>query len=307
MPSKNIELSPKSATILGAGWLGFPLALYLAQEHHFEINATTTTVEKIASFEAEGIKPYLLELPLSTRKEVALDAASQDSSTLDSLFETAFICFAFPPKSRNQKEADTYSEKVQSVIDFLSEKYKNLDNKEQKPKLIFLSSTSVYPDCNQEVEESYPITAQNSPSPHILAAENILKTQTIFDYCILRLAGLMGYDRCAGKYFAGQQNLTFGNQPVNHVHRADVVRIIYEIMREENPLFQQQIWNQVFNVVAPIHPLRKRLYLSNAFKYKFEPPIFVESPAPPHKVVRGEKLEKALDYDYLFPNPLEFL
>jgi nucleoside-diphosphate-sugar epimerase len=297
MTSKNIAFSPKSATILGAGWLGFPLALYLAQERGFEIHATTTTAEKMAHFEAEGIKPYLLELPLTASK----GAASE------SLFEVAFICFAFPPKSRNPKEADSYPEKVQSVMDFLSKKYQNVCEKKQKPKLIFLSSTSVYPDCNQEVTESYPITPQNSPSPHILAAENIFKTQTTFDYCILRLAGLMGYDRYAGKYFAGQQNLTFGNQPVNHVHRADVVRIIYEIMREENPLFQAQIWNQVFNIVAPLHPLRKRLYLSNAFKYKFEPPSFRDSPAPPHKIVRGEKLEKALAYDYLFPNPLEFL
>jgi len=60
---------------------------------------------------------------------------------------------------------------------------------------------------------------------------------------ILRLGGLMGYDRIAGKYTAGKV-LTSDNR-TNYVHRDDVVGIIECII-------SQYVRGEVFDVVAPI-------------------------------------------------------
>lgn len=51
----------KQISILGCGWLGFPLAKSLL-EKGFSINGSTTSVEKIAVLEKAGIHPFLVSL-----------------------------------------------------------------------------------------------------------------------------------------------------------------------------------------------------------------------------------------------------
>ena len=48
-------------SILGCGWLGFPLAKSL-QKKGFIINGSTTTEEKISSLKNEGIHPFKINL-----------------------------------------------------------------------------------------------------------------------------------------------------------------------------------------------------------------------------------------------------
>ena len=60
---------------------------------------------------------------------------------------------------------------------------------------------------------------------------------------ILRLGGLMGYDRIAGKYTAGK--VLTADSRTNYVHRDDVVGIIECII-------SQYVRGEVFDVVAPI-------------------------------------------------------
>ena len=48
-------------SILGCGWLGFPLAKALL-EKGFSVNGSTTSTEKLLSLKNAGISPFLIEL-----------------------------------------------------------------------------------------------------------------------------------------------------------------------------------------------------------------------------------------------------
>ena len=51
----------KQISILGCGWLGFPLAKSLLQKGYM-VSGSTTSVEKISVLENAGITPFLIEL-----------------------------------------------------------------------------------------------------------------------------------------------------------------------------------------------------------------------------------------------------
>ncbi|MSP85674.1 MAG: SDR family NAD(P)-dependent oxidoreductase, partial [Flavobacteriaceae bacterium] len=48
-------------SILGCGWLGFPLAKALL-ENGFSVNGSTTSTEKLLNIENAGISSFLIEL-----------------------------------------------------------------------------------------------------------------------------------------------------------------------------------------------------------------------------------------------------
>ncbi len=48
-------------SILGCGWLGFPLAKALI-ENDFSVKGSTTSTDKIGLLENAGIAPFLIEL-----------------------------------------------------------------------------------------------------------------------------------------------------------------------------------------------------------------------------------------------------
>ena len=111
---------------------------------------------------------------------------------------------------------------------------------------------------------------------------------------ILRLSGLMGYDRIVGKYTAGKTKAH--DALVNYVHRDDVVKIIELCIEREI---------EIFDVTAPLHPKQSEIYAQNAKRFGWENTYF-ESNEVSGKVVSSEKLVAYLDYEFLKPNPLEF-
>ncbi|MGF1668936.1 MAG: NAD(P)-binding domain-containing protein, partial [Balneolaceae bacterium] len=58
-------------SILGCGWLGFPLALHLLNKGH-KIKGSTTTESKIEKLNRSGIESYLLNITedLNTEKNI---------------------------------------------------------------------------------------------------------------------------------------------------------------------------------------------------------------------------------------------
>ena len=108
--------------------------------------------------------------------------------------------------------------------------------------MILLSSTSFYDEKKiiVEAEELAKIKDENT--------------------VILRLAGLMGYDRIAGKYTSGE---TIKDGPTNYVHRDDVVGVIESVI-------ESKIKNKIFNVVAPIQSTKKVIFRQNSAKFSFD-------------------------------------
>lgn len=144
--------------------------------------------------------------------------------------------------------------------------------------VIFLSSTSFY-DAKEMV----------------VKGEMLIK-ELVNEVLILRLSGLMGYNRIAGKYTAGKTKAH--DAKVNYVHRDDVLKVIKLCIEKE-------IRTETFNVTAPLHPKQSEIYTHNAKKFGWENTYF-SSYALKGKVVSSNKLVEYLEYEFLKPNPLEF-
>ena len=149
--------------------------------------------------------------------------------TLVGFYACDTLIIAIPP-------SDTYLDVLEDVVFSVSL------NEALDTQIIFLSSTSFY-----------------NSKKIIIEAEELVKIKDE-NTVILRLGGLMGYDRIAGKYTEGK---TIENRPTNYVHRDDVVGIIESII-------EKNIRNKIFNVVAPKQSTRKEIFIQNAKQFGFE-------------------------------------
>ena len=98
---------------------------------------------------------------------------------------------------------------------------------------------------------------------------------------ILRLGGLMGYDRVAGKYTAGK---TIKDSISNYIHRDDVVAITKLII-------EQNIQNRTLNLVAPKQALKSKIFTQNSKEFGFEKTVFIGF---------EENIPLVLDLNYTF-------
>ncbi len=154
---------------------------------------------------------------------------------------------------------------------------------------IFLtSSTSVYKEYDAQVDETVKIT---HPSM-LVEAETFLQKRHP-NVVVLRLGGLMGDDRIAGRWKSASE---FTDGPVNYIHKEDVINIIQTLIRH-------QVRQGTFNLVAPEHPLRSEVHNSNAKRLGFEPGSFK---GMSHRIVSSEKIIDMLEYRFIHPDPMEF-
>ena len=275
-------MNKTSISILGCGWLGFPLGKFLI-EKGFSVKGSTTHAEKLNQLSEAHLKAYQIEMNPSIKGDEVAD-----------FFQSEMLIISFPPRLK-LNAPEFYLEQIASLLQEFA--------KSSVQKLIFISSTSVYPELNREVFENDVQSPEQAASAVLMKAELMLQEfckQNQKDFLILRCAGLMGYDRLPAKYFSGWKGLTTGNIPVNYIHRDDVISIIHQ-------LIEQSIWNQVFNVVCPIHSLRKDIYAKNCQEFGYQLPEFIE-PSKPHdfKIVSPKKLQNYLIYRYIYENPLDF-
>ena len=150
--------------------------------------------------------------------------------------------------------------------------------------IILCSSISTYREFSGNVDENSIITKKSIQKE----AEEIFPNALI-----LRLGGLMGYDRVAGRW---KNNNKFTDGEVNYIHRDDVINII-ELSIQKN------IKNEIFNLVAPQHPLRSSVHQKNSQKFGFKLGTFDGNIS---RVISSQKIIDKLGYIFKYPNPLEF-
>jgi nucleoside-diphosphate-sugar epimerase len=266
-----------SIAIIGLGWLGKPLAMYL-KGLGYHVKGSTTSPEKLPGLQSKGIETALLKFN-----------PHPEGTGFRRLFETDVLFVNIPPRSRTMPEG-FYVEQVKFVKEIAVQAKVN--------KIIFVSSTSVYPDWNQKVDESFPLTIENTGSPGIFRAEQILQTERSYDLTIIRFGGLLGVDRIPGRYFSGKSNVA-GDSPVNYIHQDDAVRLSAWII-------ENNLWNETFNGVTPMHPLRRDVYEKNSQELGFAPPVsYAPEGEAAWKEISGDKIIST-GFEFQFPDPLDF-
>ena len=266
-----------SVAIIGLGWLGEPLALHLL-EGGFQVKGSTTTPEKVPGLQSKGIETALLKF-----------FPHPEGTGFGKLFDTDVLFINIPPRSRTVPEG-FYEEQIKFV--------KELAIQSKVEKIIFISSTSVYPDWNQKVDETFPLTVANTGSLGIFRAEQILQSEKNYDLTIIRFGGLLGVDRIPGRYFSGKSNVT-GDSPVNYIHQEDAVRLSAWIIEND-------LWNETFNGVAPLHPLRENVYEKNSLELGFPPPAsYAPEGESKWKEISSDKI-LSTGFRFKIPDPLDF-
>ena len=278
------KIEKKRISILGCGWLGFPLAQRLLSRHiSWQVQGSTTSPAKLETFANKGIESFLLPLTPEFEAEPAM---------LTSFFNVDTLIVSLPPRL-SKNEAGFYPKQMEAVIAEIK--------KSPIQDIIFISSTGIYPELNRIVTEVDVKIPGESASPEMVTAENLLESlRPERNVTILRLGGLLGYNRIPGKYVQGQKDMTTGSIPVNYIHRDDAVGVIITIL-------ENGVVNETFNIVAPLHSTRKEVYETTCAQFGWETPTFIEPTSPPdYKTISAEKLDQHYHYTFQFPDPLQF-
>ncbi len=264
----------KKIGILGAGWLGSPLALQLKQNGH-QLKVSTTTPEKISFFNENEIESFIVTI-----------ASNCDTENLDNLLADTDILIITIPPGRSQQVEESYVNKIRTVIPFIE--------KHGIKNVIYTSSTTVYLSLKGEVTEETPIVPVSEMDRQIIEIENLLLNNNNFNATILRLGGLIGEDRHPVRFIVKREKVDDANNPVNMIHRNDIIRFFEKIIENE-------ISNDVFNIVAPIELNRRDFYTQEANKLRLSPlPKFTDNPNADLRKVSGEKIAKKYGLDYLY-------
>ena len=178
-------MNEQTISILGCGWLGKPLAEYIIKDGR-KVNGTTTTPIKIVSLNEIKINPFVIDI-------------NKRNNDFKSFLKTKLLVIAIPSKNIEDFEY-LISEIEKSTI----------------KKIIFISSTSVYPLNNS-------ITTENSPvhKTNLSKIEQLFRVNINFKTTIIRFGGLIGFDRKPGKFFKKEIVIDRPKGYVNLIHRDD--------------------------------------------------------------------------------------
>lgn len=264
---------------MGCGWLGLPLGEALHQKGH-RVKGSTTREEKVTLLESKGIQPFCIYA-----------GAELTGESIPAFFQNDVLILNIPPGRKRPDVATFHPQQIKTIVE------KAMDCGIRK--VLFLSSTSVYGDSNDWVTEEtkpQPITASGLA---LQAVENWLREQTDLEVTIVRLAGLVGGGRKAGRFLAGRKGVANGQASVNLVHRKDCIAVIMRIIEGEH-------WGALYNCCSDEHPTREQFYLHQAKTQGFEPPEFLQGGELHYKKVSNQKLKKELNYTFQYPDPMQF-
>ncbi len=264
--------------VIGAGWLGVPLCERLQSAGH-DVVATKrdqTGCDEVAN---QGITAFPFTL--------------HDESIPEGVWDADIFIVNIPP-GRQEFEQESFQANMLRLL------RQCLASKEKR--LLFVSTTAVY-------GESYRIITENSELDPITDSakahcyiESHLRDNYFGQFCVLRLAGLVGGDRHPVYHLAGKQGLWASHKMVNLVHLEDVINAILKII-------EKKLWGNTFHLCAQEHPSRMEYYCWAATELELEPPTFFddsEAPKTGKQVDPSATLDK-LGLALLYPSPFDML
>jgi len=245
-------------SIFGCGWIGKALIPILKES--YTLKASTRSQRSLEDIPLED--RYILN--------------ENNDFFHPQFYKTDVVIIAIPPRG-------AYLETIKALLNYLR----------PQTQIILLSSTSIYTQTDGILHENSDKSVKNTSL--------MLKTERFVEKnhektIILRLGGLMGYDRIAGKYSAGKT--LDCDAFVNYIHRDDVVSII-------KLMIDKKVSSDLLNVVAPLHPCKKDIYDKNAQQFGFDKTLFKENKIL-GKQISSDKLKEKYHYHFLKENPLHF-
>ncbi|MCX2957361.1 SDR family oxidoreductase [Serratia symbiotica] len=267
----------KKVAIIGLGWLGMPLALSL-MSCRYEVVGSKTTPDGVRAARMSGIECYQLVLT----QELLCEPGD-----LDSLLRVDALVVTLPAR-RSIAGSENYCNAVCMLA------YSAMAS--GVPRVIFISSTSVYGETVGILREDSPLRP-STPSGRVLAElERWLHELPHTSVDILRLAGLVGADRHPGRFLAGKIDVKGGSQGVNLVHQDDVMAAIQRLLKLPKG-------GHVYNLCAPNHPARQDFYPVMAQQLHLEAPQFADEAEQVARLVDGSRICDELGFEYQHPDP----
>ncbi|GAA4276635.1 NAD-dependent epimerase/dehydratase family protein [Aquimarina mytili] len=264
----------KQISILGTGWLGFPLAKALLNEN-YNIKGSTTSKNKSAVLESAGIDGHL----------IALDEQGPVGDITSFLKGSELLIINIPPGLRRNPEGN-FVAKIQNLIPYI--KNSGIQN------VLFVSSTSVFAD-----QEGFPLilgetlpNATSNAGKQLIQVEQLLQNQKKFNTTILRFAGLFGPNRHPATMLSRRTNVKNPKAPVNLIHLDDCVGIIKKIIETNS-------WGQVFNASYPDHPEKAKYYENVCIQMGLSKPDYDFETPSKGKIIDSAKIKDVFEYIFL--------
>ena len=267
----------RSVAIVGLGWLGLPLARHL-KNLGWEVKGTKRTHDGVEQMRLMRLEAYHLELT---------PEINADPDDVSALLDVDSLIINIPP-SQYFFDLNQYVEGVQNLV--------NEALLQGVSHIIFISSTSVFPEVSAHFDESVTPQPSSNIGRALVEIENGLAKMQDIDCDIIRFAGLVGNDRHPVYSLAGKQALKCGHSPVNLVHLDDCARAIQLLLETPGGY-------RLYHLAAPMHPTREAYYQYAAEKYGLEPPHFISSEQDPQRIIMAEKICHELEFVYQYPDP----
>jgi nucleoside-diphosphate-sugar epimerase len=266
-------MKDRRISILGGGWLGAPLAESLEKKGY--------TV-KISTASEENHK-RLIEMGKNAF-QVSVRSASVEGDAVQTFLEADILIINITP---NRAELD--QEQFASLLPLIEAS--------AIQKVLFVSSTSVYPNVNRMVSEDEGIEIETH---HLYRSEQFLTDNRHFETTVVRMAGLIGGERHPGRFFRRTGLVKNGNAPVNLIHQVDCIQIIMKII-------EQNAWGTTFNACSDMHPLKKDFYPVAAQSIGLDAPKIDLSTDSLFKIVDNRKMKRDLQLELVYPDLLELI
>jgi nucleoside-diphosphate-sugar epimerase len=266
----------KTISILGCGWLGTALGKRFLTKG-VAVKGSAASADSYNQLETTGIQTYHIKIDPDT---VMVDYKN--------FFNTDVLIIALPPRGENVVE--NFPKQISQIVQLIDET--------KIGRVLFVSSTSVYQPWNgvvREGDEGYPSKANGRA---LLKAEKLLQALPGVKTTVVRLGGLIGYDRNPARFVAGKTDVV-ADTPVNLIHRDDAVHII-------SALIEKEIWGEVFNACSPQHPTKREFYSKAAAISGLPAPVF-SSAQENYKIVNSDKLVTRLGYTFKYISPMDYL
>ena len=250
--------SESKISILGSGWLGLPLTVHLS-EKGFLTKTSTRSDSRAKQISKQGIDVCVFDIEHIDKSDLSFLDADILIINITSKNIPAF--------------ADLVSEIEKSVIQ----------------KVLFVSSTSVYPNLNNVITEDEELELVDTK---LFQIENLFRKNKNFITTILRFSGLIGNSRHPGNWFSTRP-ISQPDAPVNLIHRDDCTGIIEAIIK-------QDAWGEVFNGCADTHPFKRDFYTYAKKLLNQAAPHCVDGEELQYKIISNYKVKNKLSYKFKY-------